>query len=65
MHRNHWKSLENITKPWKKNHKNHTKKNLENLKKSSNSTSNKQKDQDFSQNHLRYLVKTYKNLENQ
>jgi len=48
-----------------KNHKNHTKKNLENLKKSSNSTSNKQKDQDFSQNHLRYQVKTYKNLENQ
>ena len=41
------------------------KKNLENLKKSSNSTSNKQKDQDFSQNHLRYQVKTYKNLENQ
>ena len=28
MHRNHWKSLENIKKPWKKNHKNHTKKKL-------------------------------------
>jgi len=60
---NHWKVLQKHGKKTIKIIQ--RKKNLENLKKSSNSTSGKQKDQDFSQNHLRYQVKTYKNLENQ